>query len=291
MKQKGIIIILTILIVTGATVATLTGIFSSGGTGPGTFQSIHGNEVKLYGKGIYQYMSADVAPQGIAQDWVTLIVGIPLLIISLVLSRKRAVRYRILLAGVTGYFMLTYMFYLAMAVYNPLFLLYAALFGLSFFSLTVNLIDIFPDFTLLGYSGKVPLRFAGGFLIFNAVAIASMWLGVVVPPLIDGSIYPKELAHYTTLIVQGYDLGLALPIAAVTGILLIRKNRFGLMFGPVYLVFLTVLMMALVGKIIAMGMAGYPIFPAIFVIPPIMLLSGFLSYKLLKGINHASKNG
>jgi hypothetical protein len=285
--QNKVILILTILIVIGASIATLIGILSAGGTCPATFQSIHGNEVILYGKGIYKYMSVDVAPQGIAQDWVTLLAGIPLLIASLVFSRKGSVRYRILLAGVTGYFMLTYMFYLAMAVYNPLFLLYAALFGLSFFSLTVNLIDIFPDFFIQGYSGKVPLRFAGGFLIFNAVAIASLWLGVVVPPLIDGSIYPKELAHYTTLIVQGYDLGFALPIAAVIGILLLKRNRFGLLLGPVYLVFLTILMMALVGKIIAMGIAGYPIIPAIFLIPPIMLISGILAFRLLNGIKTA----
>lgn len=36
--------------------------------------------------------------------------------------------------------------------------------------------------------------------------IGSLWLGVVVPPLVDGSIYPKELQHYTTLVVQGFDL-------------------------------------------------------------------------------------
>lgn len=83
------------------------------------------------------------------------------------------------------------------------------------------------------------MRFAEGFLVFNAVAIGLMWLQVVVPPLLDGSIYPAQLQHYTTLIVQGLDLGLLLPLSAVSGVLLMRRTPMGCLLGPVYLVFLS----------------------------------------------------
>src|SRR5690606_11461775 len=75
------------------------------------------------GTGIY---SAEVAPQGIAQDYVTLFPGLPFLWISLAWARKGSLRGRFLLAGVLGYFFVTYLFYLMMGMYNALFLVYAA---------------------------------------------------------------------------------------------------------------------------------------------------------------------
>jgi len=74
---------------------------------------------------------------------------------------------------------------------------------------------------------RFPRRYLGVFLLVNAGAIAPLWLGVVLPPLIDGSIFPVELEHYTTLIVQGMDLDLLLPLAVVTGVLLLRRRPAG----------------------------------------------------------------
>ncbi|OPX85461.1 MAG: hypothetical protein A4E53_03455 [Pelotomaculum sp. PtaB.Bin104] len=83
------------------------------------------------------------------------------------------------------------------------------------------------------------------------------------PPLIECSLYPIALEHYTTLIVQGMDLGLLLPLAVVSGVLLIQKKPFGYLLGPVYFIFLSLLMTALTAKVIAMGIRGYNIIPVI----------------------------
>jgi hypothetical protein len=45
-----------------------------------SYTSIRGQQVMIYGKGVYQHMSADVAPQGIAQNVVTPAIGIALLL-------------------------------------------------------------------------------------------------------------------------------------------------------------------------------------------------------------------
>jgi len=162
---------------------------------------------------------------GIAQDVVTLFIGIPLLMIALLYYRRGSVKAHFLLTGVVGYFFVTYLFYMTMGTYNKLFLVYAALMGLTFFSL-FNLFLSFNLKTVSGYfSDKAPAKFTGGFLVFNSVAIALMWLGRVVPPLLDGSVYPVDLQHYTTMIVQGFDLGLLLPVSFVAGILLVRKKQ------------------------------------------------------------------
>ena len=74
-------------------------------------------------------------------------------------------------------------------------------------------------------------------------------------------------------IVQGLDLGLLLPLSFVTGLLIIKKRPFGYLLAPVYLVFLSLLMTALIAKIIAMGMVGSNIIPSIFIIPLIWIIT------------------
>lgn len=282
-RQNGITY-LVVLIAVVASLAAATGILSSEGPGPFTITSIRGEQVEIYGRGIYRHMSAEVAPQGIAQDYVTLFIGVPLLVLSIFWAGKGSLRGRFLLAGVLGYFLVTYLFYLAMGTYNELFLAYAFLLGSTFFAFLLTMLSFdvqkLPD----AFSPDAPVKFSGGFLLFNTAAIAFMWLGIVLPPLLSGTIYPKEVEHYTTLIVQGFDLGLLLPLAAVSGILMIKKAPLGYLAGPVYLVFLSLLMLALTAKVIAMGMLGYQIVPAIFIIPTFATVAMGCSVFLLKGI-------
>jgi hypothetical protein len=76
-----------------------------------------------------------------------------------------------------------------------------------------------------------------------------------------------ELYHFTTLIVQGYDLGLLLPVSFVAGFLLFRKSLIGYLYSTIYLGFLSLLMTALTAKIIAMALSGVNVIPVIFIIP------------------------
>ncbi|HBC91336.1 MAG TPA: hypothetical protein DCZ10_00120, partial [Pelotomaculum sp.] len=239
MKQTKTISILVFCIAVIAAAAAAVGIFSHQGPGAYEYESIRGQTITIYGKGLYQHMSAEVAIQGIAQDYVTLFIGVPLLLIALFAARKGSISGRFLLAGTLGYFLVTYLFYLVMGMYNPLFLAYAFLMGASFFAFTLTMLSFDVNKLPLFFAVNTPVKFAGGFLIFNAFSIALLWLSIVVPPLITGIIYPKELEHYTTLIVQGLDLGLLLPLAAVSGVLLIRKIPSGYLLGPVYFIFLS----------------------------------------------------
>ncbi|WP_372947545.1 hypothetical protein [Mariniphaga sp.] len=284
MKRKQTITILIGSIIILSVIATLVGIFTTGGPGNFDYETIRGKIVTIYGKGIYKHMSADVAIQGIAQDVVTLAIGIPLLIIVLFSYRRGSVKGHFLLTGTVGYFFVTYLFYTAMGMYNELFLGYVVLLGLTFFAL-FNLFISFDLKTISRYfSYRAPAKFTGGFLIFNSVAIALLWLGRVVPPLLDGSVYPVDLQHYTTMIVQGFDLGLLLPISFVAGWLLLKKRPMGFLTGVPYIVFLALLMTALSAKIIAMGINGVNIIPAVFIIPAINLVTILCAFLMVKNI-------
>ena len=273
-----------------ALVASAAGIFSGGGNGTYTITSIRNQPVTIWGKGLYRHMSAEVAPQGIAQDYVTLLIAVPLLILSFYKARKGDLRWRYILTGTTGYFLVTYVFYLNMGMYNSLFLAYVFLAGASFF-LFLQLVSSFDVKSLpKHFNAGTPVKATGGFLIFNAVCIALLWLGIVVPPLLDGSILPVQLEHYTTLVVQGFDLAILLPACFAIGVLLMQKKAVGYLWAPVYFVFLSLLMTALTAKVVAMALLQYEVIPVIFIIPTINVITLICTGALLKNINDGSTN-
>lgn len=278
------LLILVPLIIIFAIAATSAGIFTNDGPGQYEYTSIRGKSIMIYGKGLYKDMSAEVAPQGIAQDYITLFAGVPLLIISLIMSWKGSVKARYLLTGTLGYFLVTYLFYTVMGMYNEMYLAYVILMGTSFYGFIIVILS-FDTIVISNYfKPSMPVKITGGFLIFNAVAIAFLWLNIVVPPLLNGTIIPVQVEHYTTLIVQGLDLGILLPASFISGVLLIRKKPLGYLFGPVYFVFLSLLMTALTAKVIAMRILGYNVIPVIYIIPTFNLITIICTIIILKDI-------
>lgn len=284
MKEKRTISLLVALICIVAAVSTLMAIFADQGRVPIPYESVRGKVVNLYGTGLYRHMSADVAIQGIAQDYVTLFLGIPLLVISLFSALRGSLRGRFVLAGTLNYFLVTYLFYLAMGMYNALFLCYVILLSASFFAFLIVLLSFQTEELPGAFNSSTPRKSVGGFLIFNACAIALLWLKIVVPPLADGSVFPAELEHYTTLIVQGFDLALCLPVCFVSGLLLIRQKPIGYLAATVTVIFLPLLMTALTAKVIAMAHAGVNVIPVAFIIPSFLLLSLTGAVWMLKSI-------
>lgn len=284
MKNKNAITLLVFLIVVFASMATLTGIFSHEGPGAYAYKSIRGRPVTIYGKGLYKHMSAEVAPQGVAQDYVTLLAGIPLLLIALALARRGSVKGRYLLAGTLGYFLVTYLFYTVMGMYNQLFLAYVALTGASFYAFVLVLLSFDITKSASWFRPSVPVKAAGGFLIFNSLAIGFLWLNIVVPPLLNGTVVPVQVEHYTTLIVQGLDLAILLPASFLCGLLFIRKRPTGFLLAPVYFVFLTLLMTALTAKVVAMYLSGYNVIPVIFIIPVFNLITAICTIRVLASV-------
>lgn len=282
MKFKKQITVLVLIICLTSTLATLLGIFSNSGGGSYPYKTIRGETITIYGKGLYRHMSADVAIQGIAQDYVTLFIGIPLLLVGLFYYRKGNIKAKILLTGALLYFFLTYLFYTAMAMYNELFLAYVLLLSCSLFALILNLISF--DYSNPTFKQDKTIRIASYFLLVNCFLIAFLWLSTVLPPLLNKTIYPNGLQHYTTLIVQGFDLGIFLPLGFVSAILALKQRNSGNIFSTVYLIFLSILMTALTSKIVFMANAGANVFPAVFIMPLIALFSTILSFRLLREI-------
>lgn len=271
------------LIIILAGICTAVGIWSSGKIDLATIETVRGTTVRLYGTGLYAHMSEDVAIQGIAQDYISLFFALPALLVTILRSHV-STRARLVQTGILGYLLVTYLFYLVMAMYNELFLLYVLLLTTTFYAFITSLTALLRDYEAKRFSLSSSLRTQGIFLIINASAIALLWLSVILPPLFDRSIYPPSLEHYTTLIVQGLDLGLLLPLCLYCGVMAIRKNGGAQIGAIVYLVFLVFLMSALTAKLVAMGLNDVPILPAIVIIPTILLVDLVMAVRALRSV-------
>src|SRR5687767_1464678 len=120
-------------------------------------------------------MSEEVAPQGIAQDYVTLFVGIPMLVVSLLLYRNGSLRGKIILTGTLGYFLVTYLFFLMMAMYNELFPVWILILSFSFFAFILAFNTIDGNEIKEKAEKNYYLKFTGGFLMFTSVVISILW--------------------------------------------------------------------------------------------------------------------
>lgn len=288
MKNEKLIGTLITIISILAILATLTGILSSDGLGAYKITTFRGENIELYGKGLYRDMSSDVAIQGIAQDYITLFFAVPALIISFLLARKGSIRGKVFMSGVLGYFLLTYLFYTAMAMYNEMFLCYVSLLSTSFFALILSITDFDIKKAEESYQTTKIFKTGAIFLFLNGTMVALLWISRIIPPLLNGKLYPDGIQHYTTMIVQGFDLGLFLPIGFAIAYMALKGKPYGRFFLMVYVVFLSFLMGALCSKIAFMASTGANVFPVIFIMPVIDVVSIIFAFLFLNNIKGVS---
>jgi len=255
MKNKKVINILVLFIILFTIAVSLVGIISSKGGHNFEYVSINNETVQIYGSGIYKNDSVSVVAQGLAQDLVSLIMGIPLLIGALVLFNNGKTKGKLLLSGALGYFLYTYMSYSFLWNYNSLFLLYVALMSLSAFALVLTILNIDTDNLKNEFNDKLPRGFIGGVQIFIGIMIGLMWLAKIVPSIINNSV-PVGLEHYTTLIIQAMDLAFVMPLAILSGILLIKKNRFGYLLSSIMIIKGSALLISITAMIIGQMIVG-----------------------------------
>ncbi|MDQ0194264.1 hypothetical protein [Paenibacillus wynnii] len=260
--------VLSLIIIVLSVAAAGFGLFSSGGTGEYSFTSIRGETVQIYGKGLYSHESVSMAAQARAQDGVTLFLGIPLLILSLIMTVKGLIKGRLMLTGTLGFFLYTYASYSFLAMYNSMFLVYVALFSTSLFAFILS-ITSFDKSTLHNYfNDKLPAKSIGAFLWFIGFVIAMMWLGKIVNPLIEGST-PDILQHYTTLTIQAMDLAIIVPLAVITGYMVIRRQAFGYLLASVVIIKGVSLLTSISAMLGAMIYAGVDVSPVEAIIFPV----------------------
>lgn len=256
MKTSTTLLWLSSLILVLALVAAAAGLFWQGGDGLFTFTTLHGQQVQIYGQGLYHYDTPITALGFKMADAVTLILAIPLLMLALVLYRRGSLRGGILLAGVLAYFLYNYSSLALGAAYNNLFLVYVAVMALSLFAFMMVLGAFDAPALVTHFSAKLPQRGIGIYLIVSGVILLLIWLVLsIIPALLQGQA-PPEVASYTTVITFVIDMGIIAPALIVAGALLLRGAPLGYLLSAVLLVFTVVLGINLTAGGIAQILSG-----------------------------------
>lgn len=215
-----------------ALVASAAGLFWETPGRAFEFQSLRGEMVTMAGHGLYRYDSASAAAQEQGQDVVTLLIALPVLAVSTWLAFRGSLRGRLLLAGTLAYFLYTYLMMTFETAYNPLFLVYVALSSSSLYAFVLCLMS-FDLADLPGhFSPKLPRKLIAGVLFAVGGFLTLAWLGRIVPPLMQGK-PPLGLDATTTLVIQAMDLGIIVPAAILSGVLLLRRSAWGYLLASV----------------------------------------------------------
>jgi hypothetical protein len=255
MKPSNTLTVLACLIAVLALVAAGAGAFYQGEGASYHFTSLRGETVAIQGHGLYRFDSVSAASQAIAQDVVTLVVGLPLLLIALWLYRQGSLRGQLLLAGTLAYFLYTYTGLAFGVSFNPFFLVYVALFSLSLFAFISALVSVDLRSLPAHFSARLPRRAIAVFMFVCAGLLLFMWLGRLGPALLSGAA-PFGLDANTTLFIQVMDLGLLVPLMVLAGVQLLKQRPLGYLLASVALIKFVTLGTALIAMIVGELLAG-----------------------------------
>ena len=205
----------------------------------------------------YARETASWAAQGIGQDWVNLLLVAPTLAIGGVRALRGSFRARLVVGGALLYTVYSFVLYAFEVHFNPLFLVYCATLGLSFYALLALLLALLREGAPQFVQGPVPRRATGIFLLLVSGAFGLLWLGQILPALLSGR-DPAGLSEIGLLTnpVHVLDLSLLLPALAVTGVSLLRGGALGLALAPVMLGFNIFMPLAIAGMAVVMQARG-----------------------------------
>lgn len=197
---------------------------------------------------VYARENAYWAAQGRGQDWVDLAVVAPLLAMAAVSTLRGSRVFALLLAGTLAYVGYSFVLYAFFMHFGPLFLLYAAGFGLSFYALGEIVFALRSGDVRDWFAPDAPVRVAGSAALVLGVMFYALWLLEIVPSLAGGMMLKSAVDNgLITNPIEILDLGIVLPAFILGGLALIRRRPLGYWLGPMMLGFAVVMDAALIG--------------------------------------------
>lgn len=284
-KTEKIIKVIAILVIILTGICCILPFISKGEIANKSVISAFGENINLYGKGIYARNSFSMAIQAIAQDIVTLIFAETGMIVSLVLIHKKKIVGQFLLTGLFGYLLYTYMSYAFLMYYNELFLMYVLNMILSFYGFGTCIITLNKSPLVEKLQQKMNTKILQIFLIAAGVAVLFMWLGRILPTL-GTDAAPTGLEHYSTLVIQALDLGFVVPACFVISYLLKTKSRLGYILAPVLVIKEVTLVIAVLTMAFCMKFSGVEVATVEFIVfGSICVFLLYYLYRIIRKIN------
>ena len=226
----------------------------------------------LFIEGLYRDTPSFVA-QAVAQDLVTLVVGLPALVISAILATRGSKRAFLIWLGVLVYLIYTYAVAAFSVQFNSMFVVYVALLGCSLYSLiggiaTADLKGIKASFT-----EKIPTKAISNYLVIIAVLFYFLWLSEIIPALLTGEI-PQTVKDTVTPAnaIHVLDMAWILPAMVLTAIWLRRKQEIGYTSAGALLTYVSLMILAIMSMVVFMIKDGHTVVIGQIVIFGVLLI-------------------
>ncbi len=248
----------------------------------------------LFWKGLYKHDTISITAQMMGQDLVTLLVGIPILLVSLYLVSRDSLRGNLIWMGTIFYFLYSYASMSFTTSYNQLFLVYVVLFSLSLYTFMYGMLSLDAKPIEKSISPGITIKLAGVFLIASGTMLALMWLKMIIDSLLTGN-GPVAMETYTTLVIQAMDIGIIFPATLIAGVLILKGKEWGYALVSILLVKATLLGTAILSMIFFMAQNG--VSPALeqimfFVIVTVAgVIISIAFYKKIEGTVDQVKDG
>jgi hypothetical protein len=276
-KTSNTVVWLSSLIALLALIAAGVGLFWQDGGGSFSFTTSRGQTVEMYGQGLYRYDTLFVGAGNRGTDAVTLLLGIPLLVLSTLLYRRGSLRGGLVLTGALTWFLYVGSSYaLGTVAYNDLFLLYVVLFSASLIAFVLAITSIDIQALSSYFSSRMPRRGPAVFMFVSGLLTLWVWLIEPITALIQGK-PPEHLGPYTTLFTNAVDMAIIVPAAFVAGTLILRHSPLGYLIAVPLLVLEAMLAPLIVAQTVSQVQAGVSFTPGEMVGP----IAGFTVLGLL----------
>lgn len=242
----------------------LAGLFLPGGEGPFTFTSLRGHEVEMFGRGLYQYDTLLVGAALRGTDAVTLLISLPLLVLFFWKARSGNQNAMLALLGVLFYFLYKGASLTFSAAFNPLFLVYTALFSAGLFAVIIAMTTFDLESLAKRVQPGFPHRGAALFLFVAGFGTLLIWMSEVIPPILTGGA-PEIMGTYTTLFTHGFDSAVITPAAVIAGVCLLRRNPLGYLLAAPILILCTLIGAVVIGQTVVQTLVGMVFPPQIYI--------------------------
>ena len=197
------------------------------------------------------------AAQARGGDVVNLVVAAPVLLVSAVLGLRKSMAAQFIWLGTLLFLLYNFLIYALTVRFNSLFLVYCAIFGMSFYAFVIGLSSFSSREAAALFSPRAPVKTIATVFLLVAAVFGVQWLREIVPALLSG-VAPKSVTDtgLPTNPVHFLDLAVALPGYVIAAVLLVRRRAAGYVWAPILLTLGILMFLAIAAMVIAMSRIG-----------------------------------
>ncbi|PKL79835.1 MAG: hypothetical protein CVV27_01260 [Candidatus Melainabacteria bacterium HGW-Melainabacteria-1] len=165
-------------------------------------------------------------------DWVTLCLAVPLLILSLLETWRGSERARLIWLGILAFTLYNYAFYAFGSVLSSFFLLFVALVTAALYSLIFGLAGL--DAESLSFHARTPARRISAYMFLWALLLSCLWIVQSLQFAFTRELPQIVVAtEYPTNITAILDLSLMVPAVFLSAYLLWNHHAWGYVLATV----------------------------------------------------------